>query len=63
MATEPKTPATDTTPAAPSSTDDWKAAAQKAADDAAAKGYVGAVPDETPNEDYTVQGVTKKGTK
>ena len=36
----------------------------KAVDDAFAeandKGYFGTVPDETPNEDYTVAGVTKK---
>lgn len=29
--------------------------------DADEKGYFGEVPDETPNEDYTLQGVAKKG--
>jgi hypothetical protein len=29
------------------------------ADDATEKGYYGYTPDDTPNEDYTVAGVTK----
>lgn len=31
---------------------------QKAVDEAEAKGYIGTTPDETPNENYTVAGVT-----
>lgn len=32
---------------------------QQAFDEANEKGYFGSTPDETPNEDYTVQGVVK----
>lgn len=43
----------------PKSTDDGGAAeVQKAADKAAEQGYIGTVPDPTPNENYTVAGVT-----
>lgn len=31
---------------------------QKKVDDAEDKGYIGATPDETPNDAYTVSGVT-----
>lgn len=31
---------------------------QAKADEAAEKGYIGEVPDETPNEHYTLKGVT-----
>lgn len=31
---------------------------QKAADEATDKGYIGTVPDPTPNANYTVAGVT-----
>lgn len=40
--------------------DHGQAEIQAAWDDANAKGYFGTVPDETPNEDYTVAGVTRK---
>ena len=45
--------------------DAGQAEIQAAWDEANAKGYWGEVPDETPNEDYTVAGVTKeaKGNK
>ena len=36
-----------------------KAELQKAQDVADEQGYFGTVPDETPNEAYTVEGVTK----
>ena len=36
------------------------ASLQSVFDEANEKGYFGTVPDETPNEDYTVEGVTKK---
>ena len=39
--------------------DHGKAAIQAAHDEANAQGYWGTVPDETPNEAYTVAGVTK----
>ena len=39
--------------------DHGKAEIQKAHDEANAQGYWGTVPDETPNEAYTVAGVTK----
>lgn len=39
--------------------DHGQAEIQAAWDDANAKGYWGTVPDETPNEAYTVAGVTK----
>jgi len=39
--------------------DAGQAQLQKQADEAAAKGYYGTVPDETPNSAYTVAGVTK----
>lgn len=38
--------------------DAGQAEVQAAADEANDKGYYGEVPDKTPNENYTVQGVT-----
>lgn len=40
--------------------DHGKAELQKAQDQADKQGYFGTVTDETPNEVYTVAGVTKK---
>jgi hypothetical protein len=40
--------------------DHGKAASQAVWDKANEQGYFGTVPDETPNEDYTVAGVTRK---
>ena len=39
-------------------TDAGQAEVQKKFDEANEKGYFGTVPDETPNENYTLQGVT-----
>jgi hypothetical protein len=44
----------------PASSDAGQAELQKAADKVSEQGYVGSVPDQTPNEEYTVEGVTKK---
>jgi hypothetical protein len=41
-----------------SSTDSGEAQVQAAFDEANEKGYFGEVPDETPNENYTLKGVT-----
>lgn len=41
-----------------SSTDLGQAEVQKRFDEANAKGYFGHTPDETPNENYTLKGVT-----
>ncbi len=41
-----------------SSTDAGQAEVQAAFDEAAEKGYFGTLADETPNENYTLQGVT-----
>lgn len=47
------------TPKRTSSADDaGQAEVQKAFDEANKKGYFGEVPDETPNENYTLSGVT-----
>jgi hypothetical protein len=47
------------TTAAPASADDLgQAEVQARFDEAEAKGYWGSVPDETPNEAYTLAGVT-----
>ena len=40
--------------------DHGKAAIQAVWDKANEQGYFGTVPDETPNEEYTVAGVTRK---
>ena len=40
--------------------DHGKAAIQAVWDEANEQGYFGTVPDETPNEDYTVAGVVRK---
>ena len=40
-----------------------KAELQKVQDVADKQGYFGTVPDETPNEAYTVSGVTKQARK
>ena len=54
MATAKKTPDAPENPA-----DDLGAAEVQAKfDEAAEKGYFGEVPDETPNEAYTLKGVT-----
>ncbi len=37
--------------------DAGQAEVQKLSDEASAKGYFGEVPDETPNEHYTLRGV------
>jgi hypothetical protein len=52
-------PASASTDAAKAS-DHGKAAIQAVWDKANDQGYFGTVPDETPNEDYTVAGVTRK---
>jgi hypothetical protein len=41
-----------------SSTDLGQAEVQAKFDEAAEKGYFGETPDETPNENYTLKGVT-----
>lgn len=47
------------TPQTSSGADDaGQAEVQKRFDEAAEKGYFGEVPDETPNENYTLSGVT-----
>lgn len=52
--TEKKTPAS-------SPTDDaGQAEVQSAFDEANEKGYFGTVPDERPNEDYTLQGSVRR---
>lgn len=38
--------------------DAGEAEVQAISDEASEKGYLGEVPDETPNENYTLQGVT-----
>ena len=45
---------------APKAKDHGQAEIQAAWDEANDKGYWGSVPDETPNQDYTVSGVTRK---
>lgn len=42
----------------PTSEDGSAAEVQKAADEATEKGFIGTVPDPTPNDNYTVAGVT-----
>jgi hypothetical protein len=44
---------------AQSSDDVGQAEVQAKFDDANDKGYFGTTPDKTPNEDYTLKGVTK----
>lgn len=52
MAEDPKT----TPKAAKAESEDWGQAELQAADDKAKEqGYVGTVPDETPNENYSLQ--------
>lgn len=63
MSEKPSTPSPKPASAstdAPKAKDHGQAEIQAAWDDANAKGYFGTVPDETPNEDYTVAGVTRK---
>ena len=48
---------------AQSSEDAGQAEVQKRFDEANDKGYFGTTPDETPNEDYTLKGVTSKSSK
>lgn len=56
-----KKPTTETSSTStPASSDAGQAELQKAADTVAEQGYIGSVPDETPNEEYTVAGVVKK---
>ena len=47
------------TPSVSGAVERTKAEIQSAWDEANEKGYWGEVPDETPNEAYTVEGVTK----
>jgi hypothetical protein len=56
--TKPKAATSSTS--TPASSDAGQAELQKRADKVAEQGYAGTVPDQTPNEDYTVQGVIKK---
>lgn len=45
------------------SSDAGQAEVQAKFDEANDKGYFGTTPDETPNEDYTLKGVTSKSSK
>ena len=45
------------------SKDVGQAEVQAKFDDAQSKGYFGSTPDKTPNEDYTLKGVTSKNRK
>ena len=59
QAPKPVSVSTDA-PKATTTDDAGQAEIQAAWDEANEKGYWGEVPDETPNEDYTVEGVTRK---
>lgn len=54
MAESPKKTTADENPADALGADE----VQAKFDEAAEKGYFGSVPDETPNENYTLKGVT-----